>query len=99
MGNEQIKDFFLSAQSSTSSSPSVSRDARIESGKLFYEKRWFRRGQTVYVEQTREGTYEAVISAVATEAIWVRRQDDGSKQKICITQLIKGKIILKRKAT
>ena len=86
-------------QSSASSSPSVVREARIESGKLFYEKRWYRRGQTVHVEQNKDGTYEAVISAVGTEAIWVRRQEDSSKQKICITQLNKGKIVLKRRAT
>jgi len=84
----------------SSASPSVTREARIESGKLFYEKRWYRRGQTVFVEQTKEGTFEAVISAVGTEAIWIRRQDDStSKQKICITHLIKGKVILKRRAT
>ena len=42
-----------SAQSSNSSnggsSPSYYRDTRIEEGKLFYEKRWFRRGQSVQV--------------------------------------------------
>jgi len=86
-------------QSTSSSSPSIVREAKIESGKLFYEKRWFRRGQTVHVEQAREGTYEAVISAVGTEAIWVRRLEDNTKQKICITQLNKGKIVLKRRAT
>jgi len=87
--------------SASSASPSVTtREARVESGKLFYEKRWYRRGQTVFVEQSKEGTFEAVISAVSTEAIWIRRQDDStSKQKICIAQLIKGKVVLKRRAT
>jgi len=86
--------------SSSSSSPSVVREARIENGKLFYEKRWFRRGQTVHVEQQgRDGLYEAVISAVGSEAIWVRKQEDSSKQKICIAHLNKGKFVLKRKAT
>jgi Sin3 histone deacetylase corepressor complex component SDS3 len=92
--------------SGSSSSPSVVREVKIENGKLFYEKRWFRRGQTVHVESAsaamaaREeaATYEAVISAVGNEAIWVRRQEDSSKQKICISQLIKGKILLKRRA-
>ena len=41
----------ISGHSSASSSPSVVREARIESGKLFYEKRWFHRGQAVHVEQ------------------------------------------------
>eukprot|EP00088_Acartia_fossae_P070435 TRINITY_DN9437_c0_g1_i3.p1 TRINITY_DN9437_c0_g1~~TRINITY_DN9437_c0_g1_i3.p1 ORF type:complete len:325 (+),score=84.12 TRINITY_DN9437_c0_g1_i3:36-1010(+) len=88
-----------SAATSTAS-PSITREARVESGKLFYEKRWYRRGQTVFVDQMKEGTFEAVISAVGTEAIWIRRQDDTtSKQKICISHLIKGKVVLKRRAT
>jgi hypothetical protein len=34
----------------------VVREVRIENGKLFYEKRWFRRGQTVHVEAGLEKT-------------------------------------------
>lgn len=90
--------------SGATASPCVVREVRIDNGKLFYEKRWYRRGQTVHVEAVAEttasstATYEAVISAVGNEAIWVRRQEDSSKQKICITQLSKGKILLKRRA-
>ena len=46
-----------------SSTPTFARDARIEDGKLFYEKRWFRRGQTVWVE-SKDGSYGATISAI-----------------------------------
>jgi Sin3 histone deacetylase corepressor complex component SDS3 len=75
----------------------VVREVRIDNGKLFYEKRWYRR-EAVAEAAAAAGTYEAVISAVGNEAIWVRRQEDSSKQKICITQLSKGKILLKRRA-
>ena len=54
-----------------SSTPTFARDARIEDGKLFYERRWFRRGQTVWVE-SKDGSYGATISAIGSEAIWVR---------------------------
>ena len=60
----------LDSVSLRSSTPTFPRDARIEEGKLFYERRWFRRGQTVWVE-TKEGSYGATISAIGTEAIWV----------------------------
>ena len=60
----------LDSVSLRSSTPTFARDARIEDGKLFYERRWFRRGQTVWVE-TKEGSYGATISAIGTEAIWV----------------------------
>ena len=33
------------------------RDTRIEEGKLFYEKRWFRRGQSVQVRQLLSNNY------------------------------------------
>jgi len=80
-----------------SSSPNFARDARIEDGKLFYEKRWFRRGQTVWVEG-KEGSYGATISAIGSEAIWVRRSEDNSKVSIYLSQLNKGKLGLKRRA-
>ena len=80
-----------------SSTPTFARDARIEDGKLFYEKRWFRRGQTVWVEG-KDGSYGATISAIGSEAIWVRKSEDSSKVSIYLSQLNKGKFILKRRA-
>jgi len=93
----------INNQSSTSStggsSPSYYRDTRIEEGKLFYEKRWFRRGQSVQVEQKSGEKFPAMISAIGTEAIWVRRTSDNTQKiRIYLTQLTKGKFILKRRA-
>ena len=65
--------------SGSSSSPSFARDARIEDGKLFYEKGWFGRGQTIYVEGKDGTSYGATISAIGSDAIWVRRVEDNSK--------------------
>ena len=65
-----------SASSTGGSSPSYHRDTRIEEGKLFYEKRWFRRGQSVQVEPKSGEKFPALISAIGTEAIWVRRTSD-----------------------
>ena len=72
-------------------------EARIEDGKLFYEKRWFRRGQTVWVEGKND-SYGATISAIGSEAIWVRRSEDSSKVSLHLSQLNKGKFTLKRRA-
>merc|ERR1712059_46402 len=86
--------------SGSSSSPSFARDARIENGKLFYEKRWFRRGQTIFVEDRKESvSYGATISAIGSDdAIWVRKSEDNSKVSILLTQLNKGKLSLKLRA-
>lgn len=83
----------------SSSSPALQgKDARIEDGKLFYEKRWFRRGQNVTVDSKEGPSYEAVISAIGSEAIWVRKVGDNAKVRMYVTQLVKGKFSLKRRA-
>ena len=74
------------------------RDSRIEEGKLFYEKRWFRRGQSVQVEGSKGEKFPAMISAIGGEAIWVRNSANGRKMQIHLSQLTKGKYTLKRRA-
>ena len=44
--------------------PSFPRDIKIVDGKLFYEKRWFRRGQAVQVEAKSGEKFPAMISAI-----------------------------------
>ena len=86
-----------SSASTSSGGGSYHRDTRIEEGKLFYEKRWFRRGQSVQVESKTE-KFPAMISAIGTEDILVRKSADNSKLRIYLTQLTKGKYVLKRRA-
>jgi len=89
-----------SASTSSSGGPSSGynhRDTRIEEGKLFYEKRWFRRGQSVQVE-TKTEKFPAMISAIGTEDILVRKASDNTKIRIYLTWLQKGKYLLKRRA-
>lgn len=40
------------------------RDIKVVDGKLFYEKRWFRRGQAVQVETKNGDKFPAMISAI-----------------------------------
>ena len=73
-----------------SSSPSIQgKDAKIEDGKLFYEKRWFRPFQYVTVNWKDGPSYEAVISAIGSEAIWVRKIGDNAKVCMYVTRLVK----------
>jgi len=74
-------------------------DTRIEDGKLLYERRWFHRGQPVYVEGTDVSKFSANISAiVGTDVIMVKRASDNSKFRIYLHQLSSGKISIKRRA-
>ncbi|PSN33559.1 Sin3 histone deacetylase corepressor complex component SDS3 [Blattella germanica] len=74
-------------------------DTRIEDGKLLYERRWYHRGQPVYVEGKDHPRFAAVISAIGTEAIWVKKTIDSSKVRIYISQLSRGKVTIKRRAS
>lgn len=54
-------------------------ETRIEDGKLLYERRWFHRGQSVYVEGRDMPKFAANISAIASDAVstlffimWIR---------------------------
>uniref|UniRef100_A0A182NAE2 Sin3 histone deacetylase corepressor complex component SDS3 n=1 Tax=Anopheles dirus TaxID=7168 RepID=A0A182NAE2_9DIPT len=73
-------------------------DTRIEDGKLWYERRWFHRGQPVHVEGRDLQRFAANISAVGVEAICVKKTLDGQKVRIFLSHLRRGKISIKRRA-
>ncbi|XP_050071088.1 sin3 histone deacetylase corepressor complex component SDS3-like [Anopheles maculipalpis] len=73
-------------------------DTRIEDGKLWYERRWFHRGQPVHVEGRDISRFAANISAIGVEAICVKKTTDGQKVRIFLSQLRRGKVSIKRRA-
>jgi len=73
-------------------------ETKIEDGKLLYERRWFHRGQPVYIEGKDIIKFAATISAIGNEIIWVKKLNDNNKVKIHTTQLARGKIAIKRRA-
>nr|CAH7716370.1 unnamed protein product [Callosobruchus chinensis] len=73
-------------------------ETRIEDGKLLYEKRWYHRGQSIFVEGRDMPKFPGNISAIGNDTIWVKKSD-GSKIRIYISYLAKGKISIKRRAS
>ncbi|XP_062141572.1 sin3 histone deacetylase corepressor complex component SDS3 [Drosophila sulfurigaster albostrigata] len=71
-------------------------ETRIEDNKLLYERRWFCRGQQIYVEGKDMNKFPATITAIGNEVIWVKRSNE-SKFKINMSHLAKGKISIKRR--
>merc|ERR1719419_1006329 len=71
---------------------------RIENGKLFYDKKWFRQGQPVYLER-KDGSRDAgvIVSINHQDQIWIRKIEDRIKIKVHLTQLAKQKFILRRR--
>ncbi|VVC37151.1 Hypothetical protein CINCED_3A006089 [Cinara cedri] len=85
-------------QNSDTEGSSTIPDTRIEDGKLLFEKRWYHRGQTVFVEGKQIVKFPAVISAIGNETIWVKKTSDNSKFRINLSYLSKGKMSIKRRA-
>ena len=45
-------------------------EVRIESGKLFYDKKWYHRGQPVYICNNKDGTrFSGEISVIADREV------------------------------
>lgn len=68
--------------------------ARYEDGKLYYEGEWFQRNDHVLIEN-RSGTFSSYVTGINTGEVWVRKVD-GSKTKLYIGQLQKGKYRIKK---
>ncbi|XP_063692120.1 breast cancer metastasis-suppressor 1-like protein isoform X2 [Bolinopsis microptera] len=68
------------------------RQAKFEDGKLYYEGNWFAIGSSVYIDKIGSSPLYATISAINTGEVWVRRRD-GSKTKLYISQLQRGKFL------
>ncbi|XP_036347629.1 sin3 histone deacetylase corepressor complex component SDS3-like isoform X2 [Rhagoletis pomonella] len=85
----------LSENTNSNISPSI--ETRIEDGKLLYQRRWFHRGQQVYVEGKDLAKFAATITAIGNEVVWVKKTND-SKVKINMSHLAKGKVTIKRRA-
>lgn len=73
-------------------------ETRIEDGKLLYEKRWFHRGQSIFVEGKDQPKTAATISAVGNDCIYVKKQN-GEKLRFFLASLARGKISIKRRAS
>ncbi|XP_030848163.1 sin3 histone deacetylase corepressor complex component SDS3 isoform X2 [Strongylocentrotus purpuratus] len=88
-----------SGSHSTGSSSNHKYNVRIEDGKLFYEKRWFHRGQNVYVESKDMGKVSAIVTSIGQIEIWVKKTLDNQKMRIYVTQMQKGKYKIRKRST
>ncbi|XP_033874065.2 breast cancer metastasis-suppressor 1-like protein-A [Acipenser ruthenus] len=68
--------------------------ARSEEGRLFYDGEWYSRGQTICIDKKDEYPTSAIITTINHDEVWFKRLD-GSKSKLYISQLQKGKYTIK----
>uniref|UniRef100_A0A336MNU0 CSON001870 protein n=1 Tax=Culicoides sonorensis TaxID=179676 RepID=A0A336MNU0_CULSO len=88
----------MNGNSASAFAMDVFSEAKIEDGKLWYEKRWYHRGQPIFVEGKDCPRFSATISAIGNETIWVKKCSDNAKFRIFTQQLSRGKIMIKRRA-
>nr|XP_057945319.1 breast cancer metastasis-suppressor 1-like protein-A [Doryrhamphus excisus] len=68
--------------------------ARSEDGRLFYDNQWYCRGQSICINRKDEFPTSAVITTINNDEVWFKRLD-GTKSKLYISQLQKGKYTIK----
>ncbi|KAK6313514.1 hypothetical protein J4Q44_G00168610 [Coregonus suidteri] len=78
--------------------PSQRYEARIEEGKLYYDKRWYHKSQAIYLESKENTKISCVISSVGTNEIWVRKTSDSTKMRIYLGQLQRGAFVIRRRS-
>lgn len=74
-------------------------DIRVEDGKLFHDRRWYHRGQQVYVESKESGKVSGIIHAIGPTEICIKKTSDNSKLRITISQLQKGRYTIRRRSS
>ncbi|KAK3563674.1 hypothetical protein QTP86_034104 [Hemibagrus guttatus] len=77
-----------------SSKSEKQHSARSEDGRLLYNGEWFSRGQNICIDKKDEFPTSAVITTINHDEVWFKRSD-GSKSKLYISQLQKGKYTIK----
>jgi Sin3 histone deacetylase corepressor complex component SDS3 len=83
--------------SDTETGPNVV-EARIEDGKLYYDKKWYHRGQPVLVK-SRDGDFIGTLASIGNAEIFIKKTHDNSKFRITLSHLQKGKHTLQRRAS
>uniref|UniRef100_UPI00358E8ED9 breast cancer metastasis-suppressor 1-like protein n=1 Tax=Myxine glutinosa TaxID=7769 RepID=UPI00358E8ED9 len=68
--------------------------ACFEEGKLFYEGDWYGRGHGILIDTKDDPPIYATITAINSLEVWIKRSD-GSKSKLYISQLQKGKYAIR----
>lgn len=77
-----------------------SKPVCIEDLKLWYERRWLHRGQSVYADRGKDIPlfFSGNIAPTGFKATCVKKTSDGRKVRIYLPHLRRGKVSLKQRA-
>ncbi|XP_050702049.1 sin3 histone deacetylase corepressor complex component SDS3-like isoform X3 [Eriocheir sinensis] len=76
----------------------LSNEPKIENGKLYFDKKWFHKGQAVMIE-CKDGTrFNAILTVASGDMIMVKKVPDSIRLKITLAQLAHGKYLVRRRS-
>ncbi|KAK8406410.1 hypothetical protein O3P69_007232 [Scylla paramamosain] len=87
-------------KSTTMPSPAdaIANEPKIENGKLYFDKKWFHKGQAVMIE-CKDGTrFNAILTVASGDMIMVKKVPDSIRLKITLAQLAHGKYLVRRRS-
>ncbi|XP_042871997.1 sin3 histone deacetylase corepressor complex component SDS3 isoform X2 [Penaeus vannamei] len=77
----------------------IGNEPKIENGKLYFDKKWFHKGQAVMIE-CKDGTrFNAILTVAGNDMIMVRKVPDNIRLKITLAQLAHGKYLVRRRSS
>ncbi|KAF2357872.1 hypothetical protein FHG87_011374 [Trinorchestia longiramus] len=74
-----------------------SNEPKIENGKLYFDKKWFHKGQAVMVDCKDGSRFNAILSCAEANTIHLRKSCDNSRLRISLAQLAHGKYLVRRR--
>jgi len=73
-------------------------DAKIKDEKLFYNKEWYQSGDPVYLNSRDGERFHAQIHSItSTREIWIKKLTEGTRLKIYVGHLQRGKYAIERR--
>lgn len=87
-----------SAAMKNSEPETYSTDVRIEDGKLFFDKKWFHRGQNIQLESSDGTKCSAMIVQIGSNEIWIRKSNESSKSRVLLSELCSKKYTIQRRS-
>jgi len=74
-------------------------EARVDDGKLFYDKKWYHKSQAIFLEHKDGARYNALIHSIEPNEIWIKKIQENKRLKIYLSHLQKGKYFIRRRTT
>ncbi|XP_015789523.1 sin3 histone deacetylase corepressor complex component SDS3 [Tetranychus urticae] len=89
---------YVNDNPSDSDSSTHTVDVRVEDGKLFFERKWFHRGQFVCVKTQENVETNGTLASIAFSEIWIKKADN-TKFRISLSSLQRGRYSIHKRAT